>query len=142
MEARFQFDPNVVLIKFHPGMSVGMVDWATSSGYKGIVLEGTGLGHVGEIIYPALERAVSEGTVVAMCSQCIWGRVHMDVYSAGRDLQRIGVIPLEDTLAETALVKMMWAFGQEKDPEMVKKIMNTNIAGEFSDRRPMEALEE
>jgi glutamyl-tRNA(Gln) amidotransferase subunit D len=139
---RFQFDPNVVLIKFHPGLSVGMVDWATSSGYKGIVLEGTGLGHVGETLYPALERAVSEGTVVAMCSQCIWGRVHMDVYSAGRDLQRIGVIPLEDTLAETALVKMMWAFGQEKDPEMVKKIMNTNIAGEFSDRRAMEALEE
>jgi L-asparaginase/Glu-tRNA(Gln) amidotransferase subunit D len=38
-------------------------------------------------------------------------------------------------LAETALVKMMWAFGQEKDPEKVSKLMVTNIANELSDRR-------
>jgi len=137
---RFQFDPNVALIKFHPGISVGIIDWATSTGYKGIILEGTGLGHVGETLYPALERAVKEGIVVAMTSQCIWGRVHMDVYSAGRDLQRIGVLPLGDMLPETALVKMMWAFGQEKDPNAVTQIMLTNVANEFSERRPLEAL--
>jgi glutamyl-tRNA(Gln) amidotransferase subunit D len=142
LNPRFQFDPNVALIKFHPGMSVGVINWATSSGYKGIVLEGTGLGHVGEVLYPALERAIKDGIVIAMCSQCIWGRVHMDVYSAGRDLQGLGVVPLEDMLAETALVKMMWAFGQEKDPEKVKQIMTTNIAGELSERRPLEALQE
>lgn len=139
---RFQFDPNVALIKFHPGMSVGVVDWATSSGYKGIILEGTGLGHVGETLYPALERAIKDGIIIAMCSQCIWGRVHMDVYSAGRDLQGLGVLPLDDMLAETALVKMMWAFGHEKDPEKVKQIMTMNLAGELSERRPLEALQE
>jgi glutamyl-tRNA(Gln) amidotransferase subunit D len=137
---RFQFDPNVTLIKFHPGISVGIIDWATSTGYKGIILEGTGLGHVGETLYPALERAVKDGIVVAMTSQCIWGKVHMDVYSAGRDLQRIGVLPLGDMLPETALVKMMWAFGQEKDPNRVKQIMLTNVANEFSERRPLEEL--
>jgi glutamyl-tRNA(Gln) amidotransferase subunit D len=62
----------------------------------------------------------------------------MNVYSTGRDLQRIGVIPLGDMLSETALTKMMWAFGQEKDPEKVKKLMLTNIANEFSDRRSLE----
>jgi glutamyl-tRNA(Gln) amidotransferase subunit D len=137
-----QFDPNVALIKFYPGISVGMIDWATSTGYKGIVLEGTGLGHVGETLCPAIERAVKDGIVVAMCSQCLWGRVHMDVYSAGRDLQRIGVIPLDDMLPETALVKMMWAFGHEKDPEVVKRLMITNVANELSERRPLEALED
>ena len=140
-EVQSQFDPNVVLIKFHPGLSVGIVDWATAAGYKGIVLEGTGLGHVGEVFFPAIERAVSEGRVVVMCSQCIWGRVNMDVYSAGRDLQRIGVIPLNDMLAETALVKMMWAFGQEKDPEKVRKMMLKNVASEFSPTRKLEAVE-
>lgn len=139
---RVQFDPNVALIKFHPGLSVGIIDLAIATGYKGIVLEGSGLGHVSESLYPALERAVNEGIVVAMCSQCIWGTVHMDVYSTGRDLQRIGVIPLGDMLSETALAKMMWAFGQEKDPEKVKEIMGTNIADEFSDRRALEAFEE
>lgn len=141
-DAHSQFDPNVALIKFHPGISVGMIDWAIATGYKGIILEGSGLGHVGEVLYPALERAVQEGIVVAMCSQCIWGTVHMNVYSTGRDLLKIGVLPLGDMLPETALVKMMWAFGQEKNLEKVKKIMLTNIANEISDRRIIEAAEE
>ncbi len=139
---RAQFDPNVALIKFYPGISVGMIDWAIASGYKGIVLEGSGLGHVSESLFSALERAINEGIVTAMSSQCIWGRVHMNVYSAGRDLLRIGVLPLGDMLSETALVKMMWAFGQEKSPEKVKEIMLTNIASEFSDRRILEATSE
>jgi glutamyl-tRNA(Gln) amidotransferase subunit D len=138
-EVRSKFDPNVALIKFHPGLSVGMIDWATATGYKGIVLEGTGLGHVGDTLFPALERAVKDGIVVGMCSQCVWGRVHMNVYSTGRDLLKIGVLPLGDMLPETALVKMMWAFGQEKDPEKVRKIMVMNIANEISDRRNLEA---
>lgn len=133
-----QFDPNVALIKFHPGISVGIIDWATATGFKGIVLEGTGLGHVGEALFSSLERAVNDGVVVGMCSQCIWGRVHLNVYSTGRDLLRIGVLPLGDMLSETALVKMMWAFGQEKNPENVKKIMTTNLANELSDRRELE----
>ncbi|MGA8858233.1 MAG: Glu-tRNA(Gln) amidotransferase subunit GatD [Candidatus Bathyarchaeia archaeon] len=141
-EVRSKFDPNVALIKFHPGLSVGMIDWATATGYKGIILEGTGLGHVSDVLFPALERAVKNGIVVGMCSQCIWGRVHMNVYSTGRDLLKIGVLPLGDMLAETALVKMMWAFGQEKDPEKVSKLMVTNIANELSDRRSLEAAVE
>jgi glutamyl-tRNA(Gln) amidotransferase subunit D len=139
---KFQFNPNVALVKFHPGISAGIVDWAISSGYKGLVLEGTGLGHVGESLAPPHQRAVNEGIVVGMCSQCIWGTVHMDVYSAGRDLQRIGVIPLGDMLPETALVKMMWACGQEQDPKKVKEIMLTNVANEYSDRRTLEDQEQ
>jgi glutamyl-tRNA(Gln) amidotransferase subunit D len=138
-DVRPKFDPNVALIKFHPGLSVGIVDWAIAAGYKGMVLEGSGLGHVGDVLFPALERAVKNGIVVGMSSQCVWGRVHMNVYSTGRDLLRIGVLPLGDMLAETALVKMMWAFGQENDPEKVSKTMVTNLANEISDRRTLEA---
>jgi glutamyl-tRNA(Gln) amidotransferase subunit D len=133
-----QFDPNVLLLKFHPGMSIGIIDWAIASGYRGIVLEGSGLGHVSEALFPAIERAIQDGIVVAMCSQCIWGRVHMNVYSAGRDLLRIGVVPLGDMLAETALVKMMWALGNEKEPDKVKETMVTNLRSELSGRRTAE----
>jgi glutamyl-tRNA(Gln) amidotransferase subunit D len=66
----------------------------------------------------------------------------MDVYSTGRDLQRIGVIPLGDMLPETALVKMMWAFGQRRDPGKVKELMVTTLANDFSKRRVLEAIEE
>ena len=133
-----QFDPNVVLLKFHPAMSAGIIDWATASGCKGIVLEGSGLGHVGDALFAAIERAIKDKIVVAMCSQCIWGTVHMNVYSTGRDLLRLGVIPLGDMLSETALVKMMWAFGNEDNPDAVKKIMLTNMHGELTDRRTVE----
>jgi len=71
---------------------------------------------------------------VAMTSQCIWGRVNMNIYSTGRDLLAIGVVPLGDMLAETALVKMMWCLAQTNDSEDVKKLLLTNIAGEISQR--------
>jgi hypothetical protein len=52
--------------------------------------------------FQAVKKAVEKGAIVAMTSQCIWGRVNMNVYDTGRDLQALGVIPLEDMLAETA----------------------------------------
>jgi glutamyl-tRNA(Gln) amidotransferase subunit D len=58
----------------------------------------------------------------------------MNVYDSGRDLQALGVIPLEDMLPETALVKLTWIFGQTRDPEEAKRLLKTNIAGELSPR--------
>jgi len=128
------FDDRVALIKFYPGMNPGIIDWHVSKGYRGIVLEGSGLGHIRRECFPAIKRAVENGVVVAMTSQCIWGRVNMNVYSNGRDLLAMGVIPLGDMLAEAALVKMMWALAQTKDPNEVKNLLLTNIANEFSER--------
>jgi glutamyl-tRNA(Gln) amidotransferase subunit D len=128
-----------VLLKFYAGMSGAIIDWAVASGQKGIVLEGSGLGHISDAMFPAIERAINNDIVVAMTSQCIWGRVHMNVYSTGRDLLRMGVIPLGDMLSETALVKMMWALGNETSPAEVKTMMTKNLAGELSDRRILEA---
>lgn len=128
------FDDRVALIKFYPGMSPKTIDWHVSEGYRGIVLEGSGLGHVRRRCFPAIKNAIENGVIVAMASQCIWGRVNMNVYSNGRDLLAMGVIPLGDMLAETALVKMMWCLAQTKDPEEVKRLLLTNIANEFSNR--------
>ncbi|MEE8632106.1 MAG: Glu-tRNA(Gln) amidotransferase GatDE subunit D, partial [Candidatus Bathyarchaeia archaeon] len=72
--------------------------------------------------------------IVGMTSQCIWGRTNMNVYRTGRELLKIGVIPLGDMLSETGLVKVMWALGQTKDPTEVKTLLLKNVANEFSDR--------
>jgi len=77
---------------------------------------------------------------VGMASQCLWGTVHMNVYSTGRDLQQIGVVPLGDMLPETALVKLMWALGKSRDGKEVNQLMLTNIAGEYGQRRPTEEV--
>jgi glutamyl-tRNA(Gln) amidotransferase subunit D len=134
LELKPSFDDKVALIKFHPGIDSSLIDWHVEKRYKGIVLEGTGLGHVGKRLYDALKNAVKNDVVVGMASQCVWGRIDMNVYDSGRDLLSLGVIPLEDMLAETALVKLMWIFGQTQSVDETKRLLTTNIAGEFSPR--------
>lgn len=128
------FSEKVALIKFYPGINPAVIDWHVDEGYRAIVLEGTGLGHVGKQCFESVRRAVDEGVLVAMASQCVWGRVNMNVYDTGRDLQALGVIPLEDMLAEVATVKLMWIFGQTSSLEEAERLLKTNIAGEIADR--------
>jgi len=135
-----KFDEKVALVKFYPGMNPAIIDWYAENGYRGVILEGTGLGHVGKYCFEAIKNAVKHGVVVAMTSQCIWGRVNMNVYDCGRDLLALGVIPLEDMLPETAVVKLMWVFGQTRDVEEAKKLLMANIAGEFSPRTLLEKI--
>jgi len=128
------FTDKVALIKFHPGLTPEVIDWYVDKDYKGILLEGSGLGHVSKYCFSAIENAVKQGVVVALASQCIWGRVNMNVYDTGRDLLTRGVIPTADMFPETALVKLMWVLGQTSDPEEAKKLLTTNVAREFSPR--------
>ncbi len=129
-----EFSEAVALVKFHPGLAPEVIDWHVERGCKGILLEGSGLGHVSKYCFDVIANAVKDDVVVALASQCIWGRVNMNVYDTGRDLLNLGVIPLEDMFPETALVKLMWVLGQTSDPEEAKKLLKTNIAGEFSPR--------
>ena len=129
-----QFCDKVALVKFYPGLDPAIIDWYVDKGFKGILLEGSGLGHVSKPCFGAIENAASRGVVVALASQCIWGRVNMNVYDTGRDLQDRGVIPTDDMFPETALVKLMWSLGQTSNPEEAKKLFKTNIAGELSPR--------
>ncbi|MFQ6064136.1 MAG: Glu-tRNA(Gln) amidotransferase subunit GatD [Candidatus Bathyarchaeia archaeon] len=128
------FDDRVALVKFYPGLDPKIIEWCIDNDYRGIILEGTGLGHVGNYCFSAIRNAMKKDMVVAMTSQCIWGRIDMNVYDQGRDLLAMGVVPLEDMLPETALVKLMWVFGQTKDTEEAKRLLTTNIAHEVSPR--------
>lgn len=129
-----EFEEKVALIKFYPGMNPKIIEWHVEEGYRGIILEGTGLGHVRRKCFPSIRKAIENDVIVAMTSQCIWGRVNMNIYANGRDLLSIGVVPLGDILAETALVKLMWTLGQTRDLEEAKKLLIKNIAHEFSSR--------
>jgi len=134
LKVRDRFERKAALVKFHPGFNPSVFNWLLDEGYRGIILEGTGLGHVSSACYGALERAIEEGVFVGMTSQCIWGRVDMNVYTTGRELLHMGVEPLGDMLPETALVKLMWALGEAGDVEGTLELMKRNIAGEYSDR--------
>jgi glutamyl-tRNA(Gln) amidotransferase subunit D len=133
-----KFDERVILLKFYPGLDFQMVGYAINSGYRAIIIEGTGLGHVNKEAFPFLKKAVKSGVVVCMTSQCIWGRVRMTVYDTGRDLLDLGVIPLSDMISETATVKAMWCLAQGIDLESIKTRMQENLANEISDAIPID----
>ncbi|MET1101780.1 MAG: Glu-tRNA(Gln) amidotransferase subunit GatD [Pyrodictiaceae archaeon] len=132
------FERKVALIKFYPGMDPSLISFLADKGYKGIVLEGTGLGHVGEHLIPVLKEVIEKGVVVVMTSQCLFGRVNMNVYTTGRKLLSIGVVPGSDMLPEVAFVKLSWLLAHERDIDNVKRLMLHNFVGEINPRHTVE----
>jgi glutamyl-tRNA(Gln) amidotransferase subunit D len=130
------FDDRVSLVYYYPAMKPDIIDSLVENGYKGIVIAGTGLGHVNKPLYPALDRAREAGVHVYMTVQTLWGYVQMYVYETGREIMGLGVIPAANMLPEVAYVKLGWALGQSHDFEEVKRIMLTPVNSETTDREP------
>lgn len=132
-----RFDPRVTLLKYYPGLDPNLITYSIQAGCKAIVLEGTGLGHVGRKCFPEITKAIKSGILVFMTSQCIWGRTNMRVYDTGRDLIKMGVIPLADMTPETAVVKAMWVMANSHDNVEAARMMEKNIANEISPISPI-----
>jgi glutamyl-tRNA(Gln) amidotransferase subunit D len=132
-----KFERRVTLAYYYPGMQPDVIEGLIDAGYKGIVIAGTGLGHVNRAIYPALERARDAGVQVYMTLQTLWGFVQMHVYETGREILELGVVPLANMMPEVAYIKLGWALGvHPDDPEAAKALMRTPIAGEMTAREP------
>lgn len=134
-----RLEGRVALVKVYPGMNPGLIDFHIDSGVQGIVFEGTALGHVPTTIketslLPKIERARDAGVVMAMTTQCLYGRVHPHVYSNLREVSTRGVVYCEDMLPETAYIKLMWVLGHTKNPSEAREMMLTNYVGELTER--------
>jgi glutamyl-tRNA(Gln) amidotransferase subunit D len=120
---------DVELVKFTPGMDPAALDYL--DGKSGVVVEGTGLGHVHTDLIPRFAELVEDGTTVVMTSQCLEGRVCDRVYDTGRDLLDAGVVEAGDTLPETAKVKLMWVLANTDAPA---EAMGEDLVGELQSR--------
>ena len=130
------YDDKVTILYYYPGMRPDLVDAIVDTGYRGIVIAGTGLGHVNKPLYPALERAVRQNVHIYMTVQTLWGYTQMYVYETGREIMNLGVDPVANMLPEVAYMKLCWALGQSDDREEVRRIMQTPISDEITDREP------
>ena len=127
-----ELDTDVELVKFTPGMGVDALEaYLGATDPSGVVVEGTGLGHVHTDWIPVLRDLVDDGVPVVMTSQCLEGRVCDRVYDTGRDLLDAGVVEAGDTLPGTAKVKLMWALANVAD---VEDAMRTSLAGELTEQ--------
>ncbi|MDR2830728.1 MAG: Glu-tRNA(Gln) amidotransferase subunit GatD [Methanobrevibacter sp.] len=134
LNLRSSMEPKVAIVKSFPGITDDVINLYIDNNYKGLLIEGTGLGHLPNCILKTITRGIEEGMVIAMSSQCIYGRVNMNIYSTGRELLNAGIISCEDMTPETAYVKLSWALGQSENLEEVKNIMATNIVGELNNK--------
>ncbi|OGQ89196.1 MAG: glutamyl-tRNA(Gln) amidotransferase subunit D [Deltaproteobacteria bacterium RIFOXYA12_FULL_58_15] len=131
------FEERVTLLYYYPNMHPDLLESMIDLGYKGIIIAGTGLGHVNRKIYPALEHAKRAGVQVYMTLQTLWGFVQMHVYETGREILELGVVPLANMLPEVGYIKLGWALGvHPNDPEAAKQLMMTSVAGEMTSREP------
>ncbi|NYZ77218.1 Glu-tRNA(Gln) amidotransferase subunit GatD [Candidatus Micrarchaeota archaeon] len=145
LQAKTKINDNVAMVYVHPNIKTKLIE--SLSGYDGVVLVGTGLGHAPSnpfndkrvhSVLPAIKGLVDSGIPVVMSSQTISGRLCMRVYTTGRLLMEAGVIgDGADWLPETAYAKLCWVLGQTKDAKKAKELMMTNLAGEISGRSPM-----
>jgi glutamyl-tRNA(Gln) amidotransferase subunit D len=137
-----KFNDNVAMVYIHPGIKPSFI--SKLSEYDGVVLMGTGLGHIPTnpykneksiSIFNEVEELINSNIPVVMSPQTINGRLNLNVYTSGRMLKEIGVIGhLCDWTPETAYVKLSWVLGQTKDMKKVTEMMYTNYCGEFSER--------
>ncbi|MCX6233212.1 MAG: Glu-tRNA(Gln) amidotransferase subunit GatD [Bacteroidetes bacterium] len=130
------FSDEVTMLYYYPGIKPDTLDSLVEAGYRGIIIVGTGLGHVNKELYPAIERAHAKGVHMFMTLQTIWGYVHMFVYDTGRDMMAKGIIPTGNMLPEVAWVKLSWILAQTDDPAEVKRMMLTSVNDEITPREP------
>jgi len=133
-----KLETRVALIKCYPGLDPEIFDYYIKKKYKGLVIEGTGLGHTPTLeqysLLPKVERAIKLGIPVVITSQCLYGRVHPTIYHNLRELSRRGAIFAEDMLPGVAYIKLMWVLGHTKKFDEIRKMMLTNYSGEITER--------
>jgi glutamyl-tRNA(Gln) amidotransferase subunit D len=133
------FENKVAIVKYYPGARPSIIDNYVKEGYKGLVIESVGLGHIAgpdstNNWMKSVTAAINKGVVVCATPQTIYGRLNPLVYANGRELTKTGVVHLHDMMTETAYVKLGWALAKAKKSEDVKKLMLENLHGEINDR--------
>lgn len=136
-----KFEEKTALVYYYPGANPEILDYYVSKGYKGIIIAGTGFGHVStnkehskKTWLDTIKRTVEKKVFVGIVTQTLYGTTDPLVYSPGRLLQEAGAVYLKDMLPETAYVKLGWALGHTKSLQKVKELMLANVAGEFVER--------
>ena len=131
------FEERVALLKFFPGRFAEVLDAVASAGYRGIVIEGSGFGHVDEETIKTMRRIVKDGVPIVVTSQTIFGRVNLRVYATGRKMLLAGAIPGDDMIPETAYVKLSWVLARASDMDEVRSLMEKPLAWEKGERQAL-----
>ena len=131
---RTELSKDVFLLKLTPGLNPAVFDMLAAMGYKGIVIEAFGLGGINVLNrgLRGIQRCVEDGISVVVTTQCLYDSSDLRVYQVGNKLLDLGVIQGRDMTSEAAMTKLMWALGQGMNPDEIKTLFETSVAGEIT----------
>lgn len=125
----------IAVLKIFPGIQFGLFEGIMTEKLKGLVLEGFGTGNIPQCdnsLIPIVEKAVKNGTIIVVCTQCLRGSVQLGAYETSDALKAAGALCGYDMTAEAAVAKLYYLFSKGYDVETIKKLMETNLRGELT----------
>lgn len=129
-----RISPDVCLVKMIPGTRPELFDSIQEISYRGVVVEGFGLGGVHFLRRNILEKIhalIDAGIAVLLTTQCPFEVSDLSVYEVGEKALQAGIIPGYDMTSETAVTKLMWVLGHTKNMDQIKKMMLHDYCGEI-----------
>ena len=130
-------DERVLALRIYPGINLDAMFIAiTSSDVRGVVIElyasATGPDTGDQFSVPTFIRRCVERNIIVTTAVSQTAVNNGNTYETTVAIKQAGGLFLRDMLPETATVKLMWALAQSENPDVVRKLMLTPIAGELS----------
>ena len=128
-------DTRVSILKIHPGITPGVVkDILLGEDTRAVIMETYGAGNAPskEWFLSIVREASERGKILLNVTQCLAGKVNMDIYATGKSLKAAGVINGYDSTTESALGKLFYLLGVFDTNEDVKIGLEMDLRGEIS----------
>lgn len=112
-------DIDVAMLRLYPGIAPKLFEAVVASRPQGIVLEGTGGGHVPTALLETLDEAITAGIPVVVATRCAGGRnleATYDFPGAEVDLRRRGALPAGWLSGTKARLRLMVALALGREP--------------------------
>lgn len=130
-----EYSDRVFLLKLYPGIDPSIIGLLKERGYRGIYIEGFGLGGMPFLKHDfasAVRAAVEDGMTVLAGSQCPYEGSNLSVYETGIQALKGGVLQAYDMTAEAAVTKLMWVLGQTERPEEIRDYFQIDLVREVT----------
>jgi L-asparaginase len=131
------FSDQVFNFRYHPGLTPEHLEFLIESPFKAIIIESLGVGNLStheKSFIPFIEALKKAGKLVVLTSQSPFGRIRLDLYECGRQIEKAGGISAGDMTTECAVVKLMYLLGHYPDDiQKIAHLLQKSLAGEITE---------
>jgi L-asparaginase len=124
-----RFDDSVFLLKLTPCSKPELL-LSLKESYRGLVIEGFGIGGIPGNLLGAIEELIRAGVTLVISTQCHEEGIDLGIYEVGQNLAKYDVISAGDMSSEAVTMKLMWALGNYATLSQVKTFIETPIQGD------------